>query len=102
MRYPWVNIALLILLMAQLLTGFFGLISGAPVFAWVLWLHGIIGYAILVIFVWKGQIILDVIRRRRLDLTRAVFLLFTLLTLVILATGLIWSEAGPHYAAGSA
>jgi len=51
MRYPWVNIALLILLVAQLLTGFFGLISGAPVFAWVLWLHGIIGYAILVIFV---------------------------------------------------
>jgi hypothetical protein len=100
MRYPWVNIALLILLVAQLLTGFFGLISGAPVFAWVLWLHGIIGYAILVIFVWKGRIILDVVRRRRLDLTRAIFLLFTLLTLVILATGLIWSEAGPHYASG--
>jgi DMSO/TMAO reductase YedYZ molybdopterin-dependent catalytic subunit len=100
MRHPWVNIALLILLVAQLLTGFFGLISGAPAFAWVLWLHGIIGYSILVIFLWKGQIILDVVRRRRLDLTRAAFLFFTLLTLVILATGLIWSETGPHYVSG--
>ena len=100
MRYPWVNIALLILLVVQLLTGFFGLISGAPIFGWVLWSHGIAGYAILVLFVWKGRIIVDVVRRRRLDLTRAVFLFFTLLTLVILATGLIWSEAGPHYASG--
>jgi DMSO/TMAO reductase YedYZ molybdopterin-dependent catalytic subunit len=100
MRYPWVNSALLVLLLAQLLTGFFGLISGAPAFAWVLWLHGIIGYAILVIFIWKGQIILAVVRRRWLDLTRTIFLFFTLLTLVILATGFIWSETGPHYEAG--
>ena len=71
MRYPWVNSALLVLLVAQLLTGFFGLISGAPPFAWVLWLHGIVGYAILVIFVWKGQIILAVVRRRPTEPDRA-------------------------------
>ncbi len=100
MRYPWVNVALLILLIAQLLTGFFGLISGAPTFAWVLWLHGIVGYAILVLVVWKAQIILDVLRRRRMDVIRAAFLFFSFLTLLILATGLIWSEAGPHYVGG--
>ena len=101
MRYPWVNIALLVLLIVQLVSGFFGLIAGSPTFSWVLWLHGAGGCAVLALFAWKGRIILDVLRRRRrLDATRLAFLAFTTMTLAILLSGVIWATAGPQYVAG--
>jgi hypothetical protein len=101
MRYPWVNIALLVLLAVQLLTGFAGLIAGSEEFRWVLWLHGVGGYALVVLSFWKARIIVDVFRRRRsLDWQRLSFVLFALLTLVILATGFSWTVAGPLHVSG--
>jgi DMSO/TMAO reductase YedYZ molybdopterin-dependent catalytic subunit len=101
MRYPWANIALLVLLVLQLATGFWGLTNGAAGSFWVLWLHGAGGYAVGVLLFWKGGIIAAVLRRRRRwSLSRTVFLVLLLILLAILASGLIWTSAGPLYLAG--
>lgn len=101
MRYPWANTLLLVLLMIQLVTGLGGLISGAEEFSWVLWLHGLGGYALAVLIYWKGVIIFDVFRRRwRWSLSRWGFIVLTLLLLTILVTGWIWSYAGRFYLFG--
>jgi DMSO/TMAO reductase YedYZ molybdopterin-dependent catalytic subunit len=102
MRYPWANIALLILLVLQLTTGFLGLINGSENLRWILWLHGVAGYGIAAVLFWKGLIILDVFKRYkwRLNLPRLMFLVLTVLLLGILASGLIWTYAGPTYFLG--
>ncbi len=90
MRYPWVNAALLVLLFFQFVTGFFGLISGSENPKWILWLHGIGGYAIAVLILWKTRIIFDALDRvRRINLSRLGFLMLAALLTVILATGLM-------------
>jgi hypothetical protein len=101
MRHPWVNIALLLILSALLLTGFFGLITGAERGRWVLWLHGAGGYALILMLVWKGQVILGVFHRKPgFTLARLAFLVLLLITLGLLATGLFWTTSGPAYLAG--
>ena len=95
MRYPWVNTALFVLLILQLLTGFLGLINGAENFKWLLWLHGIGGYAIVVLLIWKTRIIVEVFNRvRRVDFSRMVFLFLAALLLVILSSGIVWLISG--------
>jgi DMSO/TMAO reductase YedYZ molybdopterin-dependent catalytic subunit len=95
MRYPWANTALLLLLAAMLATGLGGLVGGEPAFGWVLWLHGVGGYAILAALVWKARIIGGVLRRRpALTPTRLAFLLLTGLLLATLATGYLWTYGG--------
>ena len=101
MRYPWVNTALLVLLIAQLVTGCVGLVSGAEGYRWVLWLHGIGAYAVAVLLIWKGVIIFDAFaRRRRPALPRLGFVVLTVLVLATLATGLIWIFGGRIYVSG--
>lgn len=95
MRYPWVNVALLTLLVFQLLTGFLGLITGNGKLGWILRLHDFGGYAIVLLLFWKGVIIFDVLKRvRRLNLARTAFLVLTALLFLILATGLVWPWTG--------
>jgi hypothetical protein len=101
MRYPWANTLLLLLLLGQLLTGLGGLLSGADNFSWVLWLHGLGGYALAVLLYWKGLIIFHVFKRRwRWTVERLAFIGLTLLLLTILATGWLWSYLGPLYLGG--
>ncbi|MDX1614593.1 MAG: molybdopterin-dependent oxidoreductase [Candidatus Promineifilaceae bacterium] len=101
MRFPWVNVALLILLIAQLITGFLGLINGVLERQWLLWLHGVGAYAIAFVLFWKGAIILDVYQRgKRYNLRRAAFLLMLLLLLATLISGLLWTFSGPYYLLG--
>lgn len=98
MRYPWANTLLLALLSLQLLTGLGGLASGSASFSWVLWLHGLGGYGLALLLYWKGLIIFDVFKRRwRWSAGRVAFLLLTLLLLAILASGWVWTNAGPTY-----
>ena len=97
MRYSWANTILLVLLAWQMLTGFWGLISGAEGRFWVLWLHGLGGYATGVILVWKGAVIVDALRRRRFSRSSWAFLLLTCLLAAILGTGLLWTYGGPRY-----
>jgi hypothetical protein len=97
MRYPWANTALLVLLLAQLATGVGALLSGSEQFSWVLWLHGIAGYAIGVVLFWKGAIVWNVLSRRKWTTSRVAFLAMLLLLLAILGTGFYWSYIGPAY-----
>ncbi len=101
MRYPWANIALLIVLLFQLATGFGGLISGSQRLGWVLWLHSVGSYAVVLLLFWKGTIIWHSFRRRpSLSVSRLGFVVLTLLLLVILVTGFAWTVAGPIYLFG--
>jgi hypothetical protein len=101
MRYPWANTILLSLLLSQLLTGLAGLISGSENFSWVLWLHGLGGYAVAILLYWKGLIIFNVFKRRwRWKVERLAFIGLTLLLLAILMTGWLWSTFGPLYLQG--
>ncbi|MDT8306277.1 MAG: hypothetical protein RRC07_10095, partial [Anaerolineae bacterium] len=63
MRFPWANLTLLLLLLLQVTTGYFGFTSGTPGRAWLLWLHGAGAYAIVLVLLWKGAIIWNVARR---------------------------------------
>jgi DMSO/TMAO reductase YedYZ molybdopterin-dependent catalytic subunit len=96
MRHPWVNTALLILIPLTLLAGLGALLTGDPTRAWVVGLHGIGGYAIVVLLGRKAVIIVRAYRRRRLfSPTGLGFLVLALLLVALLATGFIWSYAGP-------
>ncbi len=101
MRYPWANILLFILLLSQLITGFLGFINGQESRSWLLWLHGIGAYAISLILLLKGAIILDVYSRRRgLTGQRIAFAGMMALLLLILITGFSWTVYGPSYLLG--
>lgn len=96
MRYPWANTALLFLIVAQLATGFGGLITGSDDRRWILWLHGIGGFAILLVLRWKAAIVVDAIRRYpKLDVPRLAFITLSALVLAVLGTGLYWIFVGP-------
>ncbi len=100
MPFPWANTALLALLVAQLVTGFVGLISGAIDRQWALWLHGVGAYAMAVILFWKAAVVFNSLeRRRRASYARAIFLLLMGLLVLTLGTGFLWSFAGRRYVA---
>lgn len=101
MRFPWANVILLALLAVQLATGFLGLINGSPRLRSMLDLHGVVGYAIAVILVWKGRIISDALTHRRsYSASQVGFVVMTGMLAALLATGLIWTYAGPTYVLG--
>lgn len=101
MKFPWANVALLLLLLVQFVSGYFGLVNGRSSRAWILWLHGIGAYALLVLLYWKSHIILDAIRRKRVWTRRRIgFLLMLALLLLTLLLGLLWTFTGPRYFLG--
>lgn len=101
MRYPWANVALLLLLLAQLVSGYFGFANGRETQSWLLWLHGVGAYAIAILLLWKGSIIWDALRRGiGWNGRRMAFVGLLLLLLITLLTGLVWTFAGPLYLAG--
>lgn len=65
MKHPWANSALLLLLLVLTGTGLLGLMRGAARSAWILISHGIAAYALIFLFLWKSQIILDAFRRKK-------------------------------------
>ena len=100
MKAPWANIILLVILLLQTITGYLGMLNNQSQRAWILWLHGIGAYLILLLMFWKGSIILDAIRRKRVWTgQRWLFLLTLGLLLLTLVLGLIWTLNGPHYLA---
>lgn len=98
MKVPWANILLLLLLLVQTGTGYLGLLNNREQFNWVLWLHGIGAYAIVLLLFWKGSIIWDALRRKKTwTWQRIIFLITTFLLMLTLVLGLIWTFNGPHY-----
>lgn len=101
MKYPWSNIFLLLLLAAELVSGYLGLIGGTPDWAAALHIHRILGFSIVVLLFWKGRNILDRLRQRRLwryhwpSFVAALLLLGLLLG--SLGLGLAWSHLGAFH-----
>jgi DMSO/TMAO reductase YedYZ molybdopterin-dependent catalytic subunit len=98
MKAPWANVVLLVILVLQTVTGYLGMLNNQAQRAWILWLHGIGAYLILLLLFWKGSIILDAIRRKKVWTgQRWLFLLTLGLLLLTLVLGLVWTLNGPLY-----
>ena len=100
MRYPWANSLLFLFLGVELLTGFFGLVSGSSDRAIFLQLHRVAGYGLLAILVWKTVNVVASLRYRRVRTAgaataRAGWMTLTALLLATLALGIAWSWVGP-------
>ena len=101
MHYPWANIVLLLLIILQFVTGFFGFTNGRPDNRWLLWLHGIGAYAITWILLWKSSIVLQVYQRGTgLNWRRIAFAVMLMLLFATLLFGLLWTFNGPQYLFG--
>jgi hypothetical protein len=101
MRLPWANVALLVLLVSQLVTGLAGLLGTSDPFRALFWLHAIGAYGILVLLFAKAMIVSDVLRRRPgWSAERVQLGVMVALLLFVLVTGLVWIVSGPHYLLG--
>jgi hypothetical protein len=101
MKFPWANVLLLFLLVVQGITGYFGMANGRISRSWILWAHGIGAYALLVLLYWKGSIVLDALRRKKVWTRRRIaFAAMFGLLLIVLLTGLLWTFDGPIYLGG--
>ena len=101
MRFPWANAALILLVIAELVTGYLGLTHSNAEWIAAMHLHRIFGFAILALFVWKSRNILVSLksrhnwRRSRREMMWSLILLVGLLT--VLGLGLAWSHFGPYH-----
>ena len=101
MRYPWANIALIVLVIAELLTGYLGLTHSNSDWIGAMHLHRIFGFAILALFVWKSRNILGSLRTRsnwRRSSNSMLWSIALLLgLLIVVGLGLAWSHLGPYH-----
>ncbi len=101
MRYPWANIALIALVIAELLTGYLGLTHSNPEWIGAMHLHRIFGFAILALFAWKSRNVLGSLRTRsnwrRSSGTMLWSIALLLGLLIVLGLGLAWSHLGPYH-----
>ena len=101
MRFPWANVALIILVAAELATGYLGLTHNNPEWIAAMHLHRIFGFAILALFIWKSRNILGSLksgynwRRSGREMLWSLILLAGLL--IVLGLGLAWSHFGSYY-----
>ena len=100
MRFPWANIALVLLFTLELVTGYLGLTHNNPEWIAAMHVHRITGFAILALFVWKSRNILGPFRTRQnwklhLETMLASSVLLAGL-LAVIGLGLAWSHFGPY------
>ena len=62
MRFPWANIALILLFAVELVTGYLGLTHNNPEWIAAMHIHRITGFSILALFLWKSRNILGSFR----------------------------------------
>lgn len=100
MRFPWANIALIALVVAELLTGYLGLTHSNPEWIGAMHLHRIFGFAILALFIWKSRNILGSLRTRSNWRGSLISMLWSIVLLVgllvVLGLGLAWSHLGAY------
>ncbi len=95
MPFPWANLALLLLVLLQIVTGLVGLLGTSEPFRVVFWLHAVGAYGIVVLLFAKGTLVLNAVRRRPgLTQARVTLSILVLLLLAVLVTGLVWISAG--------
>ena len=89
------------MLIIQVISGYLALTNGDYNNRWTVWFHGIGAYAIILLLVWKGQIIVDALRRKKVwTNARRAFLLLLALLVVTLVSGITWTIWGPIYLGG--
>jgi hypothetical protein len=95
LRHQWANLALLALVVAELATGFAGLLGTSDPFRILFWIHAIGAYAIVVVLFSKVAVVVNVLRRRP-GWTAGRVQLAVLATLLagVLVTGFVWIAAG--------
>ena len=100
MRFPWANIALVVLFAFELVTGYLGLTHNNPEWIAAMHIHRITGFAILALFIWKSRNILGSFRtRQNWKLHLETMLASTVLLvglLIVIGLGLAWSHFGPY------
>ena len=94
MRYPWANILLLLFILADMLSGFFGLISGSEARAIYIQVHRVSGYGILAVLAWKVANIARSFKWPKKKPVRIASLALALVLVMTLALGLVWSIFG--------
>src|SRR5919202_5003626 len=89
-----VNVAILLLLAFELVSGLGSFLVGEPDGQWLFWLHRAGGVALVVLLAWKAGIAARSYRRRGLSVGTGISALFGALFLGTLATGLLWTTVG--------
>ncbi len=98
MRYPWANVLLIVLVVAELITGYLGLTHSNPEWIAAMHLHRIFGFTILALFIWKSRNILGSVRSAHNWHMSGPAMLWSIILLVglltVLGLGLAWSHFG--------
>ena len=89
-----VNVAILILLLLELVSGPVGFLIGGLDGRWMFWLHRAGGLALVVLLAWKGGIAAKSYKRRGLRVGTWLSTVFGVLFLGSLVTGLLWATVG--------
>lgn len=92
MRHSWANTGLLLLVLAEVATGLFGLAAGAPNRAFLNDLHAIFSFGIVAILGWKTAIALGSLQRPAGARPRYLSLFLAVLLLTTLGFGFWWSN----------
>jgi hypothetical protein len=89
-----VNLSILILVGAELLSGLGGFLVGTPDGRWVFWVHAAGGLTLALLVPWKTAIALRSFARRGWGAWSAMPVLLSVLFLASLISGLLWSTIG--------
>ena len=85
------NLAILVLLVAELASGVGSYLAGSPGGRWVLWVHSLGGLSLVVLIGWKWRIVWRSFARRGAGFWALPSLLLGVLFLGTLASGLLWT-----------
>ena len=88
------NHAILFLLSVELLSGLLSFTIGRPSGEWVFWLHGIAGFSLVGLVIWKYRIIFRSFRRRGVASETVGSIILVLLFVGVLTTGTLWAIIG--------
>ena len=88
------NHAILFLLGVELLSGLISFTIGRPSGEWIFWLHGIGGFSLVGLVIWKYRIVLRSFRRRGVVSETVGSIILVLLFVGVLTTGTLWAIIG--------
>ena len=95
MKFPWANTLLLLLIAVELISGFFGLVSGDPDEAAFILAHRIAGWGIIAVLIWKARNIAFSLKWPRSPAPRAASIVLLVTLILTLGLGFVWSFVGP-------
>jgi DMSO/TMAO reductase YedYZ molybdopterin-dependent catalytic subunit len=88
------NHAILFLLSLELLSGLISFTIGRPGDEWIFWLHGIGGFSLVGLVIWKYRIVLRSFHRRGVASETIGSIILVLLFVGVLTTGTLWAIIG--------